>query len=140
MKPNRFFHQIIKVGIILLNTSGSIIQTYAQTDPDDNPAPSLIPNISQFNESTGNQIPIGPTFLSSLISRVLPFALIMAGLLLLLMLISGGFTMLTNPTNPQGQDAGKQRITWAIIGFFVLFMAYWLMQILQIVFGIRVVS
>jgi len=81
-----------------------------------------------------------PDFIPQLLTKLLPYALIFAGLLLLLMLIAGGFTMLSNPTNPQAQDAGKKRITWAIAGFILLFAAYWIMQILEIVFGIRVVS
>jgi len=69
-------------------------------------------------------------------SEVLPIVIVIGGLLLLVMLFMGGFTMLTNAQNPQGQEKGKQQITWAIVGFLLLFSAYWIVQILEIVFGI----
>ena len=77
-------------------------------------------------------------FVGALIGRLLPFLLVFGGLLLLIMLISGGFQLLTNPTNPQAQEGGKQRLLYAIIGFFLLFVSYWLMQILEVIFGIKV--
>jgi hypothetical protein len=55
------------------------------------------------------------------------------------MIVSGGFTMLSSPTNPQAQESGKQRITYAVVGFIILFAAYWIMQILKIIFKIDVV-
>ncbi len=85
-----------------------------------------------------SQTPSEDNFVGALIGRLLPFLLVFGGLLLLIMLISGGFQLLTNPTNPQAQEGGKQRLLYAIIGFFLLFVSYWLMQILEVIFGIKV--
>lgn len=71
---------------------------------------------------------------------LLALAIAFAGMILVLLIIMGGYSMLMNPTNPQAQEAGKNRITWAIIGFFVVFSAYWIMQIIQVMFGFDVLG
>lgn len=70
---------------------------------------------------------------------LIAYAIVFSGLILLFMLISGGFTMLTNPTNPQAQEAGKNRITYAVAGFLVVFSAFWIIQALEIAFDLEVV-
>jgi len=77
--------------------------------------------------------------ISGVLSDALNYALVIAGLILLFMLISGGFTLLTNPTNPQAQEGGKQRLTWAVAGFVLLFSSYWIVQILEIIFKVEIV-
>lgn len=77
--------------------------------------------------------------ISGVLSDALNYALVIAGLILLFMLISGGFTLLTNPTNPQAQEGGKQRLTWAVAGFILLFSSYWIVQILEIIFKVEIV-
>lgn len=73
-----------------------------------------------------------------IISELLPYAFVIAGLILFVMLLWGGFEMLTGAADTKSQEAGKQRITNAIIGFALLFVSYWLAKILEIVFGISV--
>lgn len=81
----------------------------------------------------------GQTLISQLFSRGLPILIVLSGIILLIMIVMGGFTMLTNPTNPQAQEAGKNQITFAVIGFFLMFMAYWIIQILELMFGLSIV-
>lgn len=73
-----------------------------------------------------------------IISRLLPYLMTFGGLILFIMLIWGGFEMLTGAANPKSQEAGKQRITSAIIGFILLFSSYWLAQLVQAIFGISI--
>ncbi len=73
-----------------------------------------------------------------IIGRLLPYLFVFGGLILFVMLVWGGFEMLTGAANPKSQEAGKQRITTAFIGFILLFCSYWLAKILEIVFGISV--
>ena len=56
------------------------------------------------------------------------------------MLIFGGFTMLAGAANKESQEKGKKMVTSALIGFFVIFLAYWLAQILQVIFKINIVG
>lgn len=75
-----------------------------------------------------------------ILSVILPYLFTFAGLILFIMLLWGGFEMLTGAANPKAQEAGKARMTAAIIGFLLIFASYWLAQILQIVFGISILK
>lgn len=76
-----------------------------------------------------------------IISRALKFFIFpIAGIILFIVLILGGFQMLAGANNSKSLEEGKQRITTAIIGFILLFAAYWIAQLLEIIFGIRILS
>ena len=48
----------------------------------------------------------------------------------------GGFEVLMGSGDSGKVQAGKQRVTAAIVGFLVLFSSYWLIQIVEAVFGV----
>lgn len=76
-----------------------------------------------------------------IISRALTgFVFPIAGLILFVILLLGGFQMLTGAANSKSLEEGKQRITSAIVGFIILFAAYWIAQLLELIFGIRILS
>ncbi|MEN8253808.1 MAG: pilin [Patescibacteria group bacterium] len=75
---------------------------------------------------------------ASFIKRTLNFLFPLSGMILFIMIVWGGFEMLSTAATKKSMDAGKQRITAAIVGFFLLFTAYWIMQILEAVFGIKI--
>lgn len=70
-----------------------------------------------------------------IISELLPYLFVLAGLALLVYLIYGGFQLMTSGGDPKAMESAKGKITNAIVGFIIIFVAYWLMQILQIIFG-----
>ncbi|MEP7167345.1 MAG: pilin [Candidatus Woesebacteria bacterium] len=73
-----------------------------------------------------------------IISKLLPYLFSFGGLILFIMLIWGGFEMLTGAADPKSQQAGKERITAALVGFLLLFASFWLAQIVQRIFGISI--
>lgn len=76
-----------------------------------------------------------------IISRALTgFVFPIAGLILFIQLLLGGFQMLTGAANSKSIDEGKGKITAATIGFIILFAAYWIAQLLELIFGIRILS
>lgn len=75
-----------------------------------------------------------------IISSVLPFLFTLAGLILFVMFVWGGFEMLTGATDPKQQEAGKQRITTALIGFLIIFSSFWLAKIVEAIFGISILG
>jgi len=83
--------------------------------------------------------PLRDRFLTigSLLSELLKFAFPIAGLILFAMLIMGGFGLLTSGGNEEAIKKAQGRITSAIIGFVIIFAAYWLIQILQTVLGLQ---
>lgn len=71
----------------------------------------------------------------AIVSRLLTFAFPLAGLILFVMIVWGGFEMLTGATG-KGIEAGRQRVTAALVGFTLLFVAYWVFQIVEVIFGV----
>jgi|GEM_PF-301120 len=73
-----------------------------------------------------------------IISRVLAFIFPLAGLILFVMLVWGGFEVLIQAPEKKAIDAGKQRVTAALLGFILLFASYWIWQIVEVVFGVKI--
>ncbi len=74
-----------------------------------------------------------------IVSRLLVFAFPLAGLILFMMLVWAGFEMLVGAPTKKSMDAGKQRATAALVGFLLLFATYWIFQIIEVVFGVRII-
>lgn len=72
-----------------------------------------------------------------IISRLLNFLFPLAGLVLFLLISWGGFEILLSSASQKGIEAGKNRITAAVIGFILLISTYWMAQIVEIVFHIK---
>ncbi len=75
---------------------------------------------------------------AGIINRFLLFAFPLAGLILFVMIVWGGFDMLAKSATKKSMDSGKQRITAAVIGFILLFASYWIIQILEIITGAQI--
>ena len=78
--------------------------------------------------------------LGEIISFLLPYLLTIAGLVLFAMLVAGAFTLLAGATNKENQEKGKKMVTSALTGFFVIFLAFWIAQILQVIFKVNILS
>lgn len=76
------------------------------------------------------------TNLGVVLFRATQFIFAFAGIGLLLMLLNAGFTLLTSAGDAKKLEAGKQQLTYAIVGFLVIFASYWLTQIMGTMFGI----
>ena len=76
--------------------------------------------------------------LGAVISALLPYMFVLAGLVMFFLLIAGGFQLLTSAGSPETTAKGYKRIVFAIVGFLVVFISYWLIQILQYVLGITI--
>ncbi len=78
--------------------------------------------------------------IGEVISNLLPYIFVIAGLTLFILLIIGGFGLLTSGGSPEKMKASQGKITSAVIGFVIIFISYWLMRILEIVFGISILG
>lgn len=76
--------------------------------------------------------------LGEIVSRVLQYALPLSGLILFAMIIISGFQLLTSAGDPKAMESAKQRLTWGVIGFVVIFVAFWIMRILEFLLGVQV--
>lgn len=80
---------------------------------------------------------LGQENIGKLINFLLPYIFGIAGLIMLLYLVWGGFMFMTSHGDQKAVEAARQKITSAIIGFVIIFVAYWLVQLLQMIFGIN---
>lgn len=75
---------------------------------------------------------------AGIITRVMRFGFPLAGLILFVMLVWAGFEIVAGAAGKKSIDAGKQRATAAVIGFVLLFVSYWIAQLLEIIFGVQI--
>lgn len=83
----------------------------------------------------GHRFGTGST-IGDIVSVLLGYIFPIAGLLMLLYLLYGGFQFLTSAGNPQKAQAAKGAITMAIVGFIIIFAAYWITQLLGRILGL----
>jgi len=69
---------------------------------------------------------------------LLRYIYVIAGLVLLLMLISGGIGLMTSGGNPDKMKAGYGKITSALIGFLIVFISYIVAQLLETILGVDI--
>lgn len=73
---------------------------------------------------------------AEIISDLLPTAFVFAGIILLFMMVFGGFTIFVSVGNPEKIKKGTGMITNALIGFLIIFTAYWIIQIIEFSLGV----
>ena len=96
------------------------------SDIDLTPAPGVtIPEISEW------------TNIGQIVSDLLIYIFPIAGILTFIYLLSGGFSLIFALGNPEKIKKAQGQITNAIIGFLIVFAAYWIVQILEIILGVQ---
>ncbi len=90
----------------------------------------VVPNPQSYGFSIGNLSSLG-----AMIGSLMPYILAVAGLILLLMIIASGYQLLTSVGNPEGIETGKKRLTASLVGFILIFAAFWIFQLIQVLIG-----
>lgn len=83
----------------------------------------------------GGQITLG-----AIISHAVSYIFYFAGIGLLLMLLGSGFSFLTSAGDPKKMEKAKSQLTNALVGFLIIFVAFWLVQALGIIFGFQAIG
>ena len=78
--------------------------------------------------------------IGAIISALLPIIYLIAGLILFGAIIVSGFQLMTSGGDQKKTAEAKGCLTNAIIGFVIIFISWWLVQILQIIFGIDILG
>lgn len=80
--------------------------------------------------------------LGDIISNILPNIYILAGVILFFLLVGGGlmFIISAGRENPEGAAQGGKAITAALIGFLIIFASYWIIQIIEYVTGVGILT
>ena len=80
------------------------------------------------------------TDVSFLITTLIPYVYSAAGFALIIYFLMGAFSILTSGGNPQAVQAGKNKITYALVGFLVVFFSFWIVQLVGLFFGISIIG
>ena len=97
-------------------------------------------NLTDIKNKTDELKNLKADSVGGIINNTLPFIFVIAGFILLLYLVWGGFAWMTSGGDPKAIEGAKSKITNALIGFVILFAAYWIVQILGGILGIRAFS
>lgn len=74
--------------------------------------------------------------LGEIISVLLPYLFVLAGLGIFGALIYSGFQLMTSGGDPKKTEQAKGCLTSAVIGGVIIFTSYWLIKIIQHLFGL----
>lgn len=91
-------------------------------------------NLIKFQNAIG--IKSNLDSLSAVVGVFVPYVFATAGLFLLLYLIWGGFGFMTSGGDSKALEEARKKISFAILGFLIIFVGYWLVQLLALVLGI----
>ncbi len=87
--------------------------------------------------------PLGQTkTLGDLVSIVISAAFAIASILVVLLVIMGGIGIIAGAgsENPEQVAKGRQAITWAVIGFVIVFVAYWIIRVIELITGVNFIT
>lgn len=71
---------------------------------------------------------------------ILAYALGLAGILILIFFIWGGFEVLASTGDPQKIKRGTERILHAVVGFLILFATYWIVKLVEVILGVEILG
>lgn len=77
---------------------------------------------------------------AGMLSVLLPNIYIISGIILLFLMIMGGFTIVAGGDNPEQIQKGQKTLVGAIIGFMVIFISYWVVQLIETITGITILN
>lgn len=94
-----------------------------------------------FRRLEGESIPyLAGSTLGQVLNQLWRYIFPLAGLLLLLYLVYGGYELMLSRGDPKAIESGRKKITYAILGFFIVFISYWLVQIIGRILGVGVIA
>ena len=76
--------------------------------------------------------------LGEIVTVILTQAIYLAGFLMIVYIVWGGLHLMISMGDPEGIREGKAKITGGILGFFIVFFAYLILQLVNAIFGLGV--
>ena len=97
------------------------------------------------------QVPIGPTFnspigqsvgIGQLVSIIISNIMVLAGIVMVFLFVAGGIGIISGGSsdNPERASKGKQAVTFALVGFLIIFAAYWIIQVVEEITGVNILN
>ena len=90
------------------------------------------------NQNLADPANVGTRYITAIITG----AISVAGIILLFILIGGGIAMIkgAGKSDPKSMEQGRQAATSALIGFIVVFSAYWIVKLIETITGLSLIS
>ncbi len=85
-----------------------------------------------------NKFEFAGSSLGDIVSQILNYAIVLAGIAFFGFLIMGGFDLLTSAGNPEGIKRGTNKIIYGLTGFIIVMASYFILQVVELVFGITI--
>ncbi len=83
---------------------------------------------------------IGYRSVGDFIGIIIPNIMMISGIILFFLLLFGGFLIITNSGDVEKQKQGSKAITTSIIGFIIIFSAYWILQLINVITGANLLN
>jgi len=95
-----------------------------------------------LNNGQGGNIGQTYTSVSPLINSLLKNSLTIAGIILLGLILFGGLNMIISSGSGDSKKSAqaKQTVTSALIGFAIVFCAYFIIQIITVITGVEILN
>ena len=100
-------------------------------------------NLAQVDIGSTFNSPIGRSIgIADIVSIILSNAVAIAGTLMLFLAVGGGVMVIIGAgrDDPQTAGKGKQAVTAALIGFIIIFAAYWIIRIVERLTGVHILT
>lgn len=69
------------------------------------------------------------TTVGAIVYTLIPYILGLAGFAVLIYVVLGGYQIMISQGDPKQLAAGREKITYAIVGFIIMFSAYWITRL-----------
>lgn len=74
--------------------------------------------------------------IANLVNIFLPLLIVGAAILLLMMLLYGGFTWITSSGNPENLAKAQKIMTFAILGLVIVILSFAMVKLITVIFNI----
>ncbi len=74
--------------------------------------------------------------IGTIVGAIIPYTFFFAGSALLLYIIYGGFKLMTSSGDPAKISQGKSILTNGLVGFFIVFFSFWIVQLIGLFLGL----
>lgn len=92
-------------------------------------------DFSNLEPATGNKF--AGKNITDIVSAIIPYFFTIGGILLLLYLLWGGLELMVSRGDAKAAGSAKSKITNALIGFVIVFVAYWIIRAIGVLFNIK---
>ena len=95
-------------------------------------------NEVELPDYTGTGFKFSGMSLGEVVSKLLPYVYVAAGLSMFVMLIIGGVSLMLSGGDPAKIEKGYGMLKASLIGFFIVFLSYIIVQLVQTIFGVKI--